>query len=151
MHEGAEQEGENFYGQDFRWLVNWGLEIRGSYFLFLPAVRTVSNSYKYTGLYFPAGLDLYKGIERSPLEDAKPNPHPAVPSCESSSCCRHHSLLCHSISMFSPDMGAFQHGQKQVLKEMYSILFAANLGVRGGRQGGEEDKTSRTPESAPVA
>ena len=61
------------------------------------------------------------------------------------------TVYCHSISMFSPDTGAFQQGQKQVLKEMYSTLFAAHLGVGGGRQGGEEDKTSRTPESAPVA
>ena len=125
MHGYAEQEGENFYGQDFRWLeIRWlRAGNKGLIFsLFYPAVGTASNSYKYTGLYFPVGLHLYKSIERSPLEDARSNSHPAVPCCEPSSCCRHHSPLCHLISMSSPDTGAFQHGQKQVLKEMYSTL-----------------------------
>lgn len=140
MHGYAEQEGENFYGQDFRWLeIRWlRAGNKGLIFsLFYPAVGTASNSYKYTGLYFPVGLHLYKSIERSPLEDARSNSHPAVPCCEPSSCCRHHSPLCHLISMSSPDTGAFQHGQKQVLKEMYSTLCCkpGGWGWEAGQEG----------------
>lgn len=102
MQRGAEQEGEKFWGQYFRWLVNGVLEIKTHIFLFCMPIRTASNSPKNTGLYFPLCLGLYEGIERSPLEDAKPNAHPAVPSCEFTDCSRHHNLPCYLISVFHP-------------------------------------------------
>ena len=136
------QEGEKFWGQGFRWLVNRGLEIRGSYFLFFsPAVGNASNSYKYTGLYFSLGLGLYKGIERSPLEEAKPNPHPAVPSCEFSSCCRHQNLPCHLIGMLPPWHECFStraeaRFERNVLHSLCLQIWG--MGVRGG--GGRKTK-----------
>jgi hypothetical protein len=83
---GTEQEGEQFWGRGFGWLINWKLEIGGHIFLFCLPIEIPFNSCQYTGPYFPLWLGLHKGIERSPLEDVKFNLYPAVPSCGLTNC-----------------------------------------------------------------
>lgn len=130
-HMGVQSKRWEILKLGFKWLVNWVLGIKAHIFLF--AYPLVPNSCKYTGLYFPLCFGLYNGMKRSLLEDARPNPHPAVSSCFQLwiHSCWAGITICHVIwsVCFTLDLNVFQYGQRQNLKGMCFTLFAYKSGA----------------------
>lgn len=71
------------------------------------------------------------------MEDAKPKPHPAAPSCGFTPAGGAAATHVTRLACFSFDSSALQHPQKRGLKEMYSVLLACSSGE-------EEKKKKKT-------